>query len=313
LDLAEILSFIDEGARYAACKLVVFSGGECFLLGDDLVTAVGHATRLGLSTRCVTNGYWAKSLDRGRQKLEALRHAGLGELNVSTGDYHQKFVNEETAVNAACLSVELGMKHTLIMVELQKARRVTAAGIAGNPRIRKLLTEHQSRFRIIESPWMPVNYQERIEQDDAQMLSRNNVHLRNGCASVFTTIVLTPDKKCGSCCGLTREQIPELNADWSGDSLDGLLGEWARDFMKIWLFVDGPERILSWAASKDRNIQWENRYSHHCHACLALFADPLVRDAIRAHYRERVDDVLMRYVVKLRFQQNNLMSQNNAT
>jgi hypothetical protein len=43
--------------------------------------------------------------------------------------------------------------------------------------------------------------------------------------------------------------------------------------MKIWLFVDGPERILAWAAGKDPRIEWENRYAHHYHACLTLFDD----------------------------------------
>lgn len=303
LGLSEILTFIDEGARYPACKLVVFSGGECFLLRDDLVAAVEHATRLGLSTRCVTNGYWAKSMEHGRKRLQALQDVGLGELNVSTGDYHQQFVDEQTVVNAACLSVELGLKNTLIMVELQKDRRVTADRLANNPRIRALLAEHQQRFQIIESPWMPMEFHERIEQDEMHLLNHANVHLRAGCASVLTTIVVTPDRKVGFCCGLAREQIPELNAQWDQGSLDTLLRSGARDFMKIWLFVDGPERILAWAASKDKRIDWENRYAHHCHACLALFADPRVRDVIRSHYRERVDDVLMRYVMKLRVQQ----------
>jgi hypothetical protein len=85
--------------------------------------------------------------------------------------------------------------------------------------------------------------------------------------------------------------------------LDGLLDAGAHDFMKIWLHVDGPERILAWAASKDPGIDWEGRYAHHCHACLALFEDPLVRTAIRAHHRERVDDVLARYVAELRREQ----------
>src|SRR2546421_2475345 len=59
LDLDRIIGFIDEGARFPSCKIVVFSGGECFLLRDDLNKAVARATSLGLSTRCVTNGYWA--------------------------------------------------------------------------------------------------------------------------------------------------------------------------------------------------------------------------------------------------------------
>jgi hypothetical protein len=66
---------------------------------------------------------------------------------------------------------------------------------------------------------------------------------------------------------------------------------------EIWLFVDGPERILAWAASKNPQIDWEGRYMHHCQVCLALFQNPLIRETIADNYRERVDDVLMRYSV----------------
>jgi pyruvate-formate lyase-activating enzyme len=303
LDLAEIISFIREGAHYPRCKLVGFSGGECFLLRDDLVRAVEFASSLGLVSRCVTNGYWAKRMEHGRRRLEALLAVGLKELNISTGDFHQKFVDQQTVVNAACLSVELGVDQTMIVVEKRSDREVTAHRLMEDPHIQGLLREHKTRFRIIESPWMPMDYTQLIEQDPIQMLNRNNVHLRTGCRSVLTNVVLTPDRKFGFCCGLTREQIPELNASWDGGSFDDLIDEGSRDFMKIWLSLEGPERILAWAAIKNESISWENRYAHHCHACVALFADPLVRETIRTHYQERVDDVLMRYVAKLRLQQ----------
>lgn len=303
LGIEDILSFIDEGARSPACRLVVFSGGECFLLGKDLNRAVAYATERGLATRCVTNGYWAKKPARGRVRLEQLRAAGLKELNISTGDYHQQFVPEETVVNAACLGVEVGLDQTVVMVELQRTRHVTAARLARDPRIREMLTDRGSRFQILESPWMPMSHEMTIEQDEKFMLHRGNAHLRQGCNSVLTTLVLTPDRKVGLCCGLTRELIPELNEDWGTGPLQELVRTASRDFMKIWLYVDGPERILAWAAQKDGRIEWENRYAHHCHACLAVFADPLVREVIRTHYRERVDDVLTRFVVRFRSQQ----------
>jgi hypothetical protein len=304
LGLSEILDFIQEGSRYSACKLVVFSGGECFLLKDDLVEAVRYATSLGLSTRCITNGHWAKRMEYGRGRLLDLRAAGLDEINVSTGDFHQQYVDEQTVINAAWLSVEVGMKNTVMMVEVQKERRVTANRLAEDPRMRVLLTEHASRFQMLESPWMPTRYDDVVEQRAEHTLTRNNVHLRSGCTSILSTIVLTPDRKVGYCCGLSRERIPSLNADWDGNNLDSLLEQGASDFMKIWLWVEGPERILAWAASKDKRIDWEGRYAHHCHACLALFDDPLVRETIRTHYRERVDDVLMRFLWRLRSEES---------
>jgi len=302
LGLPEILSFISEGASYPTCKLVVFSGGECFLLREDLVRAIEHATSLGLRTRCVTNGYWAKRIEHGRAQLTALVKAGLGELNISTGDFHQRWVSQDSVVNAACLAAELGLKHTTIMVEVQKDRRVTAETLGSDSRIRTLLENRQ--IKLIESPWMPMDYRESIDQPPHRLLNRRTLHLRSGCTSILRTLVITPQRQLGYCCGLTRELIPELNVDWDGGSFDSILDAGVRDFMKVWLFVDGPERILAWAATKDSRIEWEDRYAHHCHSCLALFDDPLVRESIKAHYRERIDDVLTRYVAILRDEQS---------
>ncbi|WP_336203710.1 radical SAM protein [Nonomuraea sp. LPB2021202275-12-8] len=302
LSLPEILQFIQEAAELPTCKMVVFSGGECFLLGDDLVTAVAYATSLGMITRCVTNGFWAKHPEHGRTRLEPLVRAGLKELNLSTGDYHQRWVSQDTVVNAACLATDFGLP-TVIMVELQRERRVTAADIAGDPRMAGRLKRDNPSLRILESPWMPMDHNDIIEQSENRMLSQRTLHMRGGCTSVLNTVVITPHRRFGFCCGLSREKIPELNADWAPGTFNDLVEAGNADFMKIWLWVDGPDRILAWAATKDSRIEWENRYSHHCQTCLALFSDQYIRDVIREHYRERVQDVLFRYTMRLREQQ----------
>jgi MoaA/NifB/PqqE/SkfB family radical SAM enzyme len=306
LSLDQIVHFIRESAEsFPHVETVVFSGGECFLLGDDLNEAIRVATSLGLGTRCVTNGFWAKSLKHGRRRLEGLRAAGLRELNVSTGDFHQRWVSEEAVVNAACLGVDLDLE-TVVAVELRKDSSVTAAGLIGrHPRLAELLVgDGAPQLNVIESPWMPMDPHDSIDQQDDRLVDRTNVHLRGGCKSIFTTLVITPAERVGLCCGLSRERIPELNLDWESDTgLPDLIDSAARDFLKIAIFVDGPERVLAWAASKNPSIDWEGRYSHHCHACLRVYSDPVVRRTIADHYRERVDDVLMRYSVLLRQQE----------
>jgi hypothetical protein len=304
LTLDRIIDFIDQAAQLRSVRMVVFSGGECFLLGADLVKAVAYGTGKGLETRCVTNGYWAKSRKHGETTLRALRAAGLSELNISTGDLHQQFVSEETVVNAAELGLACGLNRTLVVVELRQGSRVTAATLLNNARLRACLDEHgESRFGIIQSPWMPMDSRRVSEQTGERLLSRHTLPTKGGCRSIFTTAVLTPSSSVGVCCGLSRERIPELNFSQVERGLEAILEEAGRDFIKIWLFVDGPERILAWAASKDRTIEWENRYAHHCHACLALFDDARVRETILKHYRERIDDVLLRYNVALREQE----------
>ena len=74
----------------------------------------------------------------------------------------------------------------------------------------------------------------------------------------------------------------------------------AADFMKIWLYVEGPEKILSWANTKDQTIDWEWKYAHICHSCLAIFNDQKVRKVVKEHYLEKVDEILLKYSFMVR-------------
>jgi len=260
-----------------------------------LVNAIAYCTSLGLRTRCVTNAYWAGTRVAAAKRLRPLRDVGLGEVNISTGDFHRQFVPVRNVINAAVTAVELGFDNTLVVVELQTQRQVTRDDLLRDEDINRCTALGEQRFKIIESPWMPMDLHTSIPQPDQVLVNGSNVHLRTGCASMGSTLVLTPHRRVGFCCGLTREHIPELNSDWIEGKLRHLTVEASVDFMKIWLAVDGPERILAWAATKDPDIEWENRYAHHCHACLAVYSDDRVRRVIMDHHRERVDDVLFRY------------------
>lgn len=310
LSLSQMLTFIDEATKFKTVKLLVFSGGECFLLGNDLDTAIAYATQKGLHTRCVTNGYWAKNENKAFERLAKLKDSGLKEINFSTGDFHQEFVPQSVIINGVVQAINLGFT-TVVMVELRKERKVDAASILSDSRILDIL-RHPDKgklLKILESPWMPMSIKEVIAQERSTFLSKENVHEKTPCDSILNTIVLTPHHHLGICCGLTRELIPELNLGLAGKyNLVELYNKSINDFMKIWIYVEGPERILAWAASKDPSIDWEFKYAHNCHACLALFQDEKVRNAILQHYHEKVSQILLRFNIIRRLGRKNIKS-----
>jgi organic radical activating enzyme len=299
VDLAAILDAIERISKFPSMVLVSFTGGECFLLGKELDEAVAFATAKGLRTRCVTNAFWAKSYRAGKRRLQGLVDAGLQEISISTGDNHLKFVSFDAVINATALALEFGLK-TDVVVEIMKDRRVKGIDVATHPKLQAISEEKRKRLNILESPWMPMHHQKVIDQPAAMLLNRHNVSRFKGCDSILTTLALTPYNRIGLCCGLSRELIPELTVDQ--DDLEVILKTAGNDFVKIWLSVDGPERILAWAASKDPTIDWEDKYAHRCHACLALHKDPKVIKVIREHYHERLGDVLLRHGMNLQRQ-----------
>ena len=262
--------YIDQAAEIDTIRLVCFSGGEAFVLGNDLVELVARSSSHGFMTRIVSNGYWATSEKAARKRLSPLIESGLNEINFSTGDDHAEWVPVERVLCGLATGLSFGLGMAL-MIEERAARRVTRDTVLEQAKaFPALLTALENGvIPILESPWMPFAPDGRpLEAAKHRLANRDNVYMREPCTSVMTTVVVTPDERLGMCCGLPREKIPDLHAGSLRDArMKALVDRSANDFLKIWLFVEGPERILAWAASKDPSIDWELTHVQTRDAC----------------------------------------------
>lgn len=110
LSFLEVKNHIDVICNtFPSIKVAVFTGGECFLLGSDLIKMVEHAKSRSLVTRVVTNGYWARTYEAAKEQLSVLRKSGLNEINFSTGDDHCKYVPLDYISNGCRSSIDMGL------------------------------------------------------------------------------------------------------------------------------------------------------------------------------------------------------------
>jgi len=295
MKLDEILRYITE-AKAMGTKVVVFSGGECFLLRRDLEAAISYAHARGLMTRCVTNAYWATDYAGAHATLERFRLAGLDEINFSTGVSHAKYIPPTRVINATRAALDLGMR-CAVAVEMRSDSPLNKRRLLSHPRLRETLQDPKKKALLIveESPWIPADGTPRRATERRAVLDSGNLVARKRCESILGTVAVLPNANMFACCGLTAAKIPELNlGSLRRHSMADLYEDAVADIMKVWLFVEGPERILAWAARKDAAIRWEGMYAHSCEACQAVYRDPRVRRIIRDHYEERVADVYFR-------------------
>lgn len=298
-----IIKYIRDASEIPSIKLVVFSGGECFLLGKDLDDAIAWASRLGLRTRCVTNAYWATSKHTTKKRLQAISDAGLNELNISTGDFHQKWVPIENVIRTAVEGVAMGMT-IVIMVEVQAERKFTLNTLISDHTLSKILKDKESKklLYLLESPWMSSHTGQKVEQNAEILMSEKKMPQVRGCTSVLSTLIISPSESLGACCGLAHEQIPEMRiGSLREHSLSQLVENSKNDFLKLWLMIEGPYHILKWASEKDQKIKWEGKYVHLCDACRLIYSDSRIRKAINQHYKEKVEDILFRFTMFDRF------------
>jgi Radical SAM superfamily/4Fe-4S single cluster domain len=294
LPLEHMIKAIDEAAQ-SDYKVVVFTGGEPTLAGVNLIRAIKHAASCGLVVRMVTNAYWAIDEIKAEERLRIWLEAGLCEINYSTGDQHARFVPIERVIWALRAAVKAEIP-VAIMVETLAERKITKEFLLSQPEFERLRRDYPGVYiRIDESPWMPLSPTSVARYPEGVAVNRHNLSRIDGCDSVLTTTTIEADGRMNACCGLAARLIPELQTGTIATSTVSEADATAsRDFLKRWIRVEGPERILAWAASYNSAIKWEDMYAHRCQACLRLYKDPQVREVILRHHREKIPDVIFR-------------------
>ena len=96
-------------------------GTECIILTGGEPTLIKHKEMCNYfrfikqdtsiaNIRIVTNGHWAKSYDKAYSILKDWKDAGLDELNVSCGEFHQEYVPIENIGHAYKAGCDLDFK-----------------------------------------------------------------------------------------------------------------------------------------------------------------------------------------------------------
>jgi len=300
LDFEDIKTFIDKISNINTLKLLVWSGGECFLEYSKLIEGISYANSKKLPSRCVTNGFWATSIEQAKKKLEPLKKAGLIELNFSTGDSHQQFVSVDRVLNGTVAALELGLT-VFIAVETNKSKKFTVSDFKNHEIYRKYIknTILENRCKVTPTIWVSFHKNNIYTYED-------DFPTNSGCSGIFDTLSLEPRRGALSCCGLTANHIKEmhLGSVQSPHLLENYFKQQA-DFLKIWIFTEGPEEIVNQAC------EWLNqsppRFHHKCLYCAYLYNSDEIKQVIFKNYTKIKNRVLDKYRAKCIMQDEYLL------
>ena len=282
----EIISSIEQALRvFPKLKQVVFSGGECFLLKNTLFSAIEYASKNGLLTRCITNGYWGKNLDKAIEIAAILKASGLNEVNISTGVDHQKWVPLDTVLNAATSLVNAGI-FTLITVEADTLDSSCLETITSNKAIQSLRLLNRELFMLQSNAWMPFH---KSSQERKTIAASS---LDKGCDQLFKNCVVTAKGEVSACCGLTLEHIPEMKLGRNHD-LSCFVVNQEKDFLKLWLYTDGPVSIIR--KLKGDDYLDKMNFHHQCQACVVLHTNKDIRSELENNWHDHIIPVMQRY------------------
>ncbi|CUP53798.1 radical SAM protein [Bacteroides thetaiotaomicron] len=296
LSVKDMKEYIDQALNFYASslKVLVLTGGESFLLKDDLVEILEYGSSKGLVTRVVTNGYWAQSYQKAYNTLLNLREHGLKEINYSTGDDHQEWVPYENIVNGCIAAMDLNLT-CVVNVETHDNSKFDGNTFFLDSRLRTYFdhTKYETPLKIEKGLWIPFNSESHITTDN--IIPKEDIS-RTRCYSLFTTIPINPFSYMMSCCGLVSEHvIPFRLGSLKKQTVKELYEMQFNDLMKIWLYTEGPYNILKYIYEKrgiDRNIS-----GHICAICAEIFRENENIQCVKDNYEELFASVMFKYLL----------------
>lgn len=300
LSLETIKSFIKTvKTEFDTVETIVFTGGEALLLKNVLFDSIQYATSLGLSTRVVSNGFWAKSEASAKKIAKKLKTSGLTEINFSTGDNHQEWVSVDCIANACTATINEKIR-TVVSIESFDEAKFTINDFYIHPKISQLYQRDDigSYFDIINSVWIPMNNDVNFHYDKFYDSSEMAV----GCDSILEYIGINPSGEVISCCGLTLNRIKEMQlGEFNPSTLKTVFEDQFNDLLKIWIWTDGPEYIYTELSKFDNRIYIPKTSVHMCQYCAFIFNNPIVKEILGDYLtNERITSILDRYHLKLK-------------
>jgi hypothetical protein len=298
IPIPNLYRYINEASELPSMKVVVFTGGECFLLGRELDNLMKLAAGHKFVTRFVSNGYWAHTPAAARRRLEQLRACGLSEANFSTGDQHAVYVKPEYVRNGAIAAAEMGLT-TLVAVELFAESTFPLDDFLAHPDVKRLLESRKLAVKL--GPWMKFKGKSALTFTKKYMDLVEQARTSNGgCSTALKVVAISPRQQLFACCGLPVEEIEELHlGSLLNASIKEVLSRAPDDFVKIWVHLHGPDVVVRYAQRFDPTIPTPDHVAHICDTCRYMYHDERIKQIIMDNPPPNIKDIMDHYFQSL--------------
>lgn len=220
LTLDQIVKALDYVINHTSVEIIVFTGGESTLLGDNLLEAISYCAIRDVPTRLVTNAAWANDGASAERVIRDLRDAGLTEINYSTDDFHRiwiPFENIKTAWNA---SKNKGFATVLIAICGGPMSNTTPQTVMELLNEEIAIIHRESDLHENLPPAANDGTRYFISQTEISRLGRGidlpdeyfpsyedfeNSKVYGSCPNLMNPVTLNADGTLGVCCGINTE------------------------------------------------------------------------------------------------------------
>lgn len=307
LTYEKIRLVIDSMCELSKLGMVIFTGGEPLLLGEDLLNAIAYADGLGLKTRVVTNCYWAVSSKIAREKLVELREAGLQELIISADDEHLPYVSFEQVKYAWRASKDLGFHSVAIANSSLPSSKITPDFIMEQlgEELPLYYDKHHRRQRIPKQSKDGTIYF--LSNANVQHLGRAKEYVgrdkiryvtkcfEGGCPVVLRDPALSPTGHLVGCCGMEVETNGVLDmGDTNINTAANILVETDDKVILNAIALLGPLFLKHFIERHAPEVSFYEKYATFCQLCEHIVNRPTTVNVLLNNIDELSNTVLER-------------------
>ena len=119
LNIDRVKEYIEESKEMEQIKTIAFTGGEPFLIYDELLELICLAKEAGKKPNTITNGFWAVSEKVAFERMSQLKEAGIDYLSLSYDAYHGKYIPIQNIRNILKATTKLDIPTTLSVVKIK--------------------------------------------------------------------------------------------------------------------------------------------------------------------------------------------------
>jgi MoaA/NifB/PqqE/SkfB family radical SAM enzyme len=300
MTLEEIKDLILQASDLGAHN-VVFTGGEPTLLKKKLITLLEFIKQNTTIkwTRIVTNGKWATTYERAYSLLSEWQEAGLREINISCGEYHQEFVPVASVANAYRAARDLGYETVLLAVETLTPEKATVTPQMFEQAIGEtLLQMNQMSPYVSKSHGMScassMNYgrgKHYVKEEDMILMDEKNIP--SICSDVLSAITVHPNGNTTACCGIMVRDESLLNiGNWREQRLKPMLEAAHKDIVLNWIRYLGLHDMKRWLKEKDPSLMFRDKYTNICDLCAELVYNKRCQELLNEFSSERASDII---------------------
>lgn len=282
MPVEEVQQHIQSAARSGRFCEIGVSGGEPFLFRTQLEQIITTAHACGLTASVTTNGFWAKSRERGVEVLGPLVQQGLVSVNLSISHFHLEFTTSAILRNAALAALDLGLRVRINVVRTADFTLDIA---------KDLLQPLTPRLEFVSMPCIPVG---RAETSVAAAdIPSEPGQVFGNCQPYFSKVAVTSEGDVFPCCSPGGFTEPLRLGNLRNNSLDRIL-ERAEESTFIRILHDvGPAFFVPFIKDRLRRDLLAEYFTDQCHLCHVIMSDADMRrvaqDAVAQLEREMGD------------------------